>query len=116
MTDQQADAATWWTVPEAAGFLKVSENAVYAAIRAGQIPVVHIGTQPRVSPLALVQFAVERARLNQLASSDQVVDQLLAVQATPTAAPTGVGTERRQPKHIRTAAWRSTNAANGARS
>jgi excisionase family DNA binding protein len=107
------DAGTWWTVPEAAGYLKVSENAVYAAIRAGQIPVVHIGTQPRVSPLALVQFAVERARHAQLLVSDQITDRLAAIQSAPTAAPTPVGTDRLRPKHIGTASRRAGNTANG---
>lgn len=99
----------WWTVPEAAGHLKVSENAVYAAIRAGQIPVLHVGTQPRINPAALAEWTLERVRRTQLQQSDQIVDTLAFVQgATPTAAQKPVVTDRLTPKHIKTAAWRRT--------
>jgi excisionase family DNA binding protein len=101
-----ADAATWWTVPEAAGYLKVSENAVYAAIRAGQLPVLHVGTQPRINPLALVQIALERVR----SRAEPVLE---AIVPAPTAAPTVPVTDRLRPKHIKTAAWRKTAPANG---
>lgn len=101
------DAGTWWTVPEAAEHLQVSENAVYAAIRAGQIPVLHVGTQPRISPRALDEWTLERARRG-LASLAEVSD------AASTPAPTGVGTDRLRPKHIKTAAWRRTDSANRA--
>lgn len=107
----------WWTVPEAAGHLKVSENAVYAAIRAGQIPVLHVGTQPRINPVALAQWTLERARIAELSKSGYGVtvlqDKLIAARewvepATHTAAPTPPVTDRLTPKRIKTAAWRRT--------
>lgn len=113
MSDQtaRADAATWWTVPQAAAHLQVSENAVYAAIRAGQIPVLHVGTQPRINAAALGQWTLERVRRTQLGASDQIVDQVAYVQgASPTAAPTASVTDRLRPKHIKTAAWRVTES------
>lgn len=97
----------WWTVPEAAKALKVSENAVYAAIRAGQIPTLHVGTQPRISPVALSRWTLERMRRPQENRTERDPDGMtLVCNPPPTTAPTAPTADRVTPKHIRTAEWR----------
>lgn len=48
----------WWTVPEAAKHLKVSENAVYAGIQTGRLPALQIGTRFRLAPAALAKLGI----------------------------------------------------------
>ncbi len=47
----------WLTVKEAAPVAKMSEQALYAAIRERQFPAIHIGRRIRIDPQALRDWA-----------------------------------------------------------
>jgi len=47
---------TWLTVKEAAPLARMSEQALYAAIRAKQFPAIHIGRRIRIDPTALREW------------------------------------------------------------
>jgi excisionase family DNA binding protein len=50
----------FYTVKQAAWFLKVSESAVYEAIRRGQLPAVAIGDRYRIPAIPLHAMAAGR--------------------------------------------------------
>jgi excisionase family DNA binding protein len=58
---ERGDLPEVLTVPEVMAVLRLSRNSVYAAIRAGEIPVVRIGRR----------LLVPRVRLEQLLESDR---------------------------------------------
>jgi excisionase family DNA binding protein len=49
----------WMTVPEVAKMLQISEQSLYAAVRAGQIPAIHVGKRVRFDPEALREWVAK---------------------------------------------------------
>jgi excisionase family DNA binding protein len=47
---------SWLTIKEVAPIVKMSEQALYAAIREGQFPAIRIGRRIRISPDALREW------------------------------------------------------------
>ena len=53
---ESTDMETWLTVKEAAPAAKMSEQALYAAIREKQFPAIRIGRRIRIDPSMLLDW------------------------------------------------------------